>query len=103
MEKTAYTDKESILFSKQKPGLAWVAVASTARTEKGVTVYAPPFRFGIHVAFPKKRQVCPVQQIFLHTAKKCRSENKIFTTAYYGVVVVPMKKLALLFRDRRDP
>lgn len=102
MEKTACTDKESILFFNKKASLAKAAVAAFARTEKGVTVYAPLSRFGIIVAFPKKRQVCTVIQTFPHTAKKNRSKNERFTSAYYGGVVVSEKKPALLFRDRHD-
>lgn len=102
MEKTACTDKEPILFFNKKASSAKSAVAAFARTEKGVPVFAPLSRFGILAAFPKKRQVCPVQQIFLHTAKKNRLKKKRFTLAYYGGVVVPKKKPALLFRDRRD-
>jgi len=97
MEKTACTDKESILFFKKKADLARDAVAAFARTGLRVTVYAPLSRFGIIAAFPKKRRVCPVQQIFPHTAKNNRSKNKRFTTAYCDGVVVPMKKPALLF------
>jgi hypothetical protein len=97
MEKTACTDKEFILFFREKADLARAAVAAFARTESGVTVYTLLFRFGIIAAFPKKRRICFVQQIFPHTVKKNRSKNRRFTTVYYDGVVIPPKKPALLF------
>lgn len=73
------------------------AVAAFVRTVRRVTVYALPFRFGNDAAFPKKRRICPVQQIFPPTAKKDRLKNIRFATAYCDGVVVPSKKYALLF------
>jgi hypothetical protein len=97
MEKTACTDKESSLFFITKAGSAMAAIAASARTGFRVTVYALVFRFGMIAAFPKERRICTVIQIFPHTAKKNRLKNKRFTNAYYDVVVIPLKKPALLF------
>lgn len=99
MRKTACTDNEIVLFSPKLTCSVKTAVAVLTATQKRVPVYARSLRFGMFRAFPKKRAVCPVQQMFSHTAVKNLSEIRPFAIAYYDEVVVPRKKFARLFPE----
>ena len=99
MRKTACTDNEIVLFIPKLIGFAETAAAASDTMRKRVPVYARSLRFGMFRAFPKKRAVCPVQQMFSHTAVKNLSEIRPFAIAYYDEVVVPRKKFARLFPE----